>query len=109
FSSVFNTIQPTLLRDKLEFTGVTHSLVLWILNFLQNRKQVVKIYNNFSRSLTISTGAPQGCVLSPLLYSLYTNHFTSQHSSVKTFKFTDDPTLVGLISNNNETAYREAS
>ncbi|KAF7650512.1 hypothetical protein LDENG_00125020, partial [Lucifuga dentata] len=79
----------------------------WILNFLQNQKQVVKIYNNFSRSLTISTGAPQGCVLSPLLYSCTLNHFTSQHSSVKTFKFADDTTLLGLISNNDETAYRE--
>ncbi|KAF7652062.1 hypothetical protein LDENG_00101850 [Lucifuga dentata] len=86
------------MSDCLIHLGVAHSLALWILNFLQNQKQVVKIYNNFSRSLAISTGAPQGCVMSPLLFSLYTNHFTSQHSSVKTFKFADDTTI---------TAYRE--
>lgn len=34
-----------------------------------------------SHPLTLSTGAPQGCILSPWLLSLYTNYFTSHHSS----------------------------
>ncbi|KAK3508727.1 hypothetical protein QTP70_004272 [Hemibagrus guttatus] len=54
----------------------------------------------------ISTGSPQGCVLSPLLFSLYTNGCTSGHQSVKLLKFADDTTLIGLISDGNESAYR---
>jgi hypothetical protein len=45
-------------------------------------------------------------MLSPLLYSLFTHDCVAKHDS-NTIKFADDTTVVGLITNNNETAYRE--
>ncbi|KAK3548184.1 hypothetical protein QTP70_005192 [Hemibagrus guttatus] len=60
-----------------------------------------------SASLTLSTGAPQGCVLSPLLYSLYTYDCVATTNSTTIIKFADDTVVVGLISDNNETAYLE--
>ncbi len=48
---------------------------------------------------------PQGCVLSPLLYSLYTHDCVSSHRSTSIIKFADDTVVLGLISNNDETAY----
>ncbi len=48
---------------------------------------------------------PQGCVLSPLLYSLYTHDCVSSHSSTSIVKFADDTVVLGLIFNNDETAY----
>ncbi len=63
--------------------------------------------NNTSSPLILNTGAPQGCVLSPLLYSLYTHDCTATHSSNVIVKFADDTTVIGLITDNDETAYRE--
>ncbi len=107
YSSAFNTIVPATLVEKLQTLGLNRSLCSWILDFLTGRSQVVRMGNNTSSPLTLNTGAPQGCVLSPLLYSLYTHDCTATHSSNVIVKFADDTTVIGLITDNDETAYRE--
>uniref|UniRef100_A0A9J8C9S4 Reverse transcriptase domain-containing protein n=1 Tax=Cyprinus carpio carpio TaxID=630221 RepID=A0A9J8C9S4_CYPCA len=105
YSSAFNTIVPITLASKLMDLGLNSSLCNWILDFLTGRPQVVKVGQFTSNSITLNVGAPQGCVLSPLLYSLYTHDCVSSHSSTSIIKFADDTVVLGLISNNNETAY----
>ena len=68
---------------------------------------MVRVGNNTSATLILNTGAPQGCVLSPLLYSLFSHDCTARHNSNTIIKFADDTTVVGLITDNNETDYRE--
>ncbi len=106
YSSAFNTIVPATLVAKLQNLGLNRSLCSWILDFLTGRSQVVRMGNNTSSPLTLNTGAPQGCVLSPLLYSLYTHDCTATHSSNVIVKFAGDTTVIGLITDNDETAYR---
>ncbi len=85
--------------------GFEPSLCDWIQDFLTARPQVVKVGQFTSNSITLNVGAPQGCVLSPLLYSLYTHDYVSSHSSTSIVKCADDTMVLGLINNNDEAAY----
>eukprot|EP00061_Rhincodon_typus_P014395 g41387.t1 len=49
---------------------------------------------------------PQGCILSPLLYSLYTYDRVAKFQTNAIYKFADDTIIVGRISNKDESKYR---
>ena len=95
YSSAFNTIVPSKLINKLRTLG------------LNTRPQMVRVGNNTSATLILTTGATQGYVLSPLLYSLFTHDCMGRHDSNTIIKFANASTMVGLITDNDETAYRE--
>ncbi|KAK3543525.1 hypothetical protein QTP70_023635, partial [Hemibagrus guttatus] len=90
FRYTFNTIIPDTLLNKLTQLSAPTSICQWITSFLTDRQQLVRLGKLTSNTYTISTGAPQGCVLSPLLFTCYTNDCTSKHPSVKFLKFADD-------------------
>lgn len=83
-------------------------IISWILEFLTNRTQFVKIHNNRSSICITNTGAPQGCVISPALFTLYTNDCRSTVENIPLIKFADDSTLQGLISNMDDGPYLSA-
>ena len=103
FSSAFNTIIPSKLITKLSELGINTSLCNWILDFLTNRPQSVRLDNHTSSTITLNTGVPQGCVLSPFLHSLFTYDCTPVHS----IRFNS---ILFIVSNHNtsclETLYR---
>ncbi len=107
FSPAINTIIPSLLLPKLTQLSVPTSVCQWITSFLTDRQQLVRLGKYIFSTRTISTGAPQGCALSPLLFSLNTNDCTSKDPSVKLLKFADDTTRIGLIQDGDESAYRQ--
>ncbi|KAI5613116.1 gastrula zinc finger protein XlCGF28.1-like [Silurus asotus] len=95
------------LHSKLLNLTITPAICQWINSFLKGRKQQVRLGGITSSIQTISTGAPQGCVLSPLLFSLYTNDCTSNDPTVKLLKFADDTTLILLIQDGDKSAYEQ--
>ena len=107
FSSAFNPIIPQHLSRKLSLLGLNTSLCNWILDFLTGRPQMVQIVNNTSITTTLSTGTPQGCVLSPLLFTFLTHDCTALHDTNHIIKSADDTTVVGFIDKYDESSYRE--
>ncbi|KAK0147718.1 RNA-directed DNA polymerase from mobile element jockey [Merluccius polli] len=106
FSSAFNTIQPVILRDNLERMGVDHQLSTWILDYLTDQPQFVRNKNCVSDLLTSSTGAPQGTVLAPFLFTLYKADFRHNTDSCVLQKFSNDSAIVGLIRDDDDAEYR---
>ena len=95
-SSAFNTIKPHLPARKLMQlnVNVSREIILWILSFLTEWKQRVCIEDVMSPWITASTGAPQGCVLSPVLFIIYTNDCRCSNDNFKLIKFSDDSSIV---------------
>lgn len=65
YSSTFNTVIPHKLTHKLLALGLHPTLCDWLLDILTGRPQTARIGNRTSASM----GTPQGCVLSPILYT----------------------------------------
>ena len=98
FSSAFNTIQPYLLAEKLTLHfNLNPNLVGWLLDFLLDRSQCVRVNGVLSSKLLSSTGSPQGCVLSSLLFILYTNSCRSTYENRHILKFADDSVIISLL------------
>ena len=104
FSSAFNTIQPHLLIKRFLDLGANHTLVLCIQQFLCDRPQRVSLSGTRSDELIVNTGAPQGCVLSPILFSVYTNEVVSTNALLRLVKFADDMALVARLQDKNNFA-----
>lgn len=72
YSSAFNTIRSLKLTVKLadlEIPTPTHN---WSLHVLTDRPHAERMGKKASTKLTVSTGTPLGCCLSPKLFTLYT-------------------------------------
>ncbi len=54
-----------------------------------------------SEEMSSSTGSPQECVLSPLLYILYADDCCSQYDNRIILKFADDSAIVSLLHAND--------
>ncbi|KAK3514947.1 hypothetical protein QTP86_005056 [Hemibagrus guttatus] len=93
--SAFNTIILSTLTKKLENLRLSASLCQW-LDQLTGRPQAVRMDKHVSHSLTPSTGAHHGCVLSPI----------PVQTPPSSFNFADD-TVVGLVTNKDMRAYLE--
>ncbi len=109
YSSAFNTILPSKLVLKLRYLGLCSAICRWIYGFLAGRPQTVRVNSNYSSTVILNTSSPQGCCLSPLLYSLFTYDCVANHPDNYIMKFAGNTTVIGLITDNEETAYRKNS
>lgn len=79
---------------------IDHGLICWLIDFLTDGSQKVIVNGILSNVLLSSTGSPQRCVLSPLLFSLSTNECQCYYENRHIFKFADDSVIASLLSEN---------
>ena len=109
FSSAFNTIQPHILIDKmLGMNNVPSWLISWIFDYLTQRSQFVRLSEDIKSSIVVSnTGCPQGTVLAPFIFTLFTADIRSLYPSCPLVKFADDTAMLGLIKMDNSNLYEK--
>ena len=92
--------------EKLRVMGVDDTMISWITDYLTGRPQFVRLGSVLSDMVVSDTGAPQGTVLSPFLFTLYTTDFQYNSESCDLQKFSDDSAIVGCIRGGEEGEYR---
>ena len=96
-SAAFDTIDHTILLGRLNgYYGISELALGWFKSYLSGRTHSVKVGSTLSNPVALQYGVPQGSVLGPILFSLYTNPISSiiqSHSSINYHFYADDTQL----------------
>ena len=105
FRKAFDLIDHHLVARKLSSYNIPRSILCWIIAFLMDRKQRIKLgHDCFSEWEAVPAGVPQGTKLGPWLFLIMINDFSVADTIL--WKYVDDTTLVESVSK-NETSYMQ--
>ena len=99
FSKAFDTVNHSILLDKLYHYGIRGPIHSWFRDYLANRTQETVYDGHKSSQRIMSLGVPQGSVLGPILFLIYINDITNIFNQAQTILFADDMTIYVTGSN----------
>ena len=91
-SAAFDTLDIDLLCKKLEIFGFSVMTTKWFRSFLTNRSQRVWIGQAISDLVWLTSGVPQGGILSPIIFTLFTADLEMWCKYSKIYGYADDTT-----------------
>ena len=89
-SEAFDTVNIHTLIDKLIQTNIPHTILRYIANYFKGRMAYTTFRNHTSTKRQFKSGVPQGGVLSPILFNIYTSDITLPPDSVQLTTYADD-------------------
>ena len=90
-SKAFDTVNHSILLNKLDHYGINGKTKTWLESYLRNRHQYIGFGKcKFTKLLKISCGVPQGSILVPLLFLIYVNDLNKASTDLLPIMFADD-------------------
>ena len=93
FLKAFDTLDHSILLQKLNHYGIRGRSLEWFTSYLSNRKQYVTVGGHSSTTRSITCGVPQGSILGPLLFLIYINDIAKSSDVLSFILFADDSNL----------------
>ena len=93
FKKAFDSVSHTILGEKLKNRFGFEENLAWIKSYMNERKQFTIANGSASTTMPIKFGIPQGSVLGPTLFILFTNDIPSRITAATTYMYADDTTL----------------
>ena len=98
-TKAFDTVDDSVLLVKLRLYGVKGQLFCWFKDYLTERTQTVVFEGAASHWSPVTSGVPQGSILSPLLFTLFINDLPDEAAhGVKPALYADDTKLYRNVS-----------
>ena len=98
-SKAFDTIDHDSLLHNLTKVGFSSSSIDWFQFYLSDQTQVTCVGDSSFSAKHVSVGVPQGSVLGPLLFIIYTNELSSVVNSCELLLYADDTVIYYSSSN----------
>ena len=92
-SNAFDTINIHTLIRKLLQTNIPCTIIKFIANYIKGRKAYTTYINHTSSQQQFKTGVPQGGILSPTLFNIYTADIPPPRGAVQVMAYADDITI----------------
>ena len=94
FKKAFDSVSHPILEHKLQNDfAIGGSLLTWLKSYLRDRTQYTVVNGKESSIAKITYGIPQGSVLGPTLFALFTNDLPENVESGNVYMYADDTTL----------------